>query len=453
MRQIVKSIVEISDPTAKPKVGVRVRGNLDFIEVLNSYPEFQTGINKFEKKKRGRPTDNPSPLEIDYLVSLVDKLYNDQGKTYTRDDRRRLKDLLNRAADGADFFDPIKSKHWIDMFSALDYTLHLFSKNENVDFSIFYSNYISFYSKLNNKKLVPFYARWLKELAALYTIYMHSTYQEFEQTQAILQNALETGLKQSSDLSRSRYETGDVRSHIMTNIFAVYAQDKALILDKLCEYIRSNPKEFVYESGELNSRYRRYYYTIKEMLQLLSQNCDCSFIPSNYFHVFSDENVPYAMKDSQVSEFGNALINEMMFWCHPDDASMFFSEDEKKIDEKRRLCFFVSEKAKYDLKTHSTIVFDIGEYPFERKRTLEEVVDNVVKLLRFIIMIAIIKKNQSNNLNEYETPSRHDVIDSINIVMTRMGLLPLPLQMPISYNDKSYMDFCLRKYIENNFDD
>ena len=121
------------------------------------------------KKKRGRPTSNPSPNEVEYLVSLVEGLYVENGKDYTRDDRRRLKELLNRAVDGADFFDPIRSKHWIDMFSALDRKLHLFTQEESASFEDFYANYISFYGKLNNKKMVPFYARWIKEIAAMYT--------------------------------------------------------------------------------------------------------------------------------------------------------------------------------------------------------------------------------------------------------------------------------------------
>ena len=112
MRQIVETIISFSEDIP---FGVKeIRGNLDFIAILNSYPEFVEGVKGFEKKKRGRPTDNPSPEEVEYLVHLVESLYIEKGKTYTRDDRRKLKDLLNRAVDGADFFDPVKSKHWID---------------------------------------------------------------------------------------------------------------------------------------------------------------------------------------------------------------------------------------------------------------------------------------------------------------------------------------------------
>ena len=59
---------------------IETRGNLDFIEILNSYPEFVEGVKGFEKKKRGRSTDNPSPEEVEYLVHIVESLYIEKGK-------------------------------------------------------------------------------------------------------------------------------------------------------------------------------------------------------------------------------------------------------------------------------------------------------------------------------------------------------------------------------------
>ena len=266
MRRIVETLISFSDDI--PFGVVETRGNLNFIEILNSYPEFAEGAKGFKKNKRGRPTDNPSPKEVEYLVHLVESLYLEKGKTYTRDDRRKLKDLLNRAAEGADFFDPVKSKHWIDMFSALDYKLHVFSQEGNDKFSNFFTNYIEFYSKLNTKKIVPFYARWIKEIAAMYTIYLNETFEEFEKMSVLFQSALTDGIAQASNERRLRYETNAVRNYIMTDVFVAYGKDKDTVLFKLSDYIRKNPDEFVYESGELNSRYRRFYCTIKEMLKL-----------------------------------------------------------------------------------------------------------------------------------------------------------------------------------------
>ena len=448
MRQIVSRIATFGDQKNKIKGAIKVRGNLDFIEILDTYSEFTDGMETFEKTKRGRPTENPSPVEIDYLVHLVNTLYHDKGKKYSSYDRGRLKDLLNRAADGSDFFDPIKSKHWIDMFSALDYNLHLFSKSENTDFSIFYSNYISFYTKLNNKKLVPFYARWLKEIAAMYTIYQHETYQEFEQTQALLQAALEDGIACGTHENASRYETGDMRNHIMTNIFVACCQDKTSILDKLCEYIRANPGEFVYESGELIARYRRYYYTIKEMLQWLDKNGEYPFVNDRFMRIFAEEDVSYDLKDSNIRDFEISLVKEMLFLSRSKENSALTTEEER-----RRLEFFVKDTVKFDKKKNDEIVCEISDAPFQRKRTPEEVVDSVVKLLRFIIMLTILERNMNDDINDYEFPSRREVVHQINQAMTRMGLLPIAAKLPISYNDNSFMDFCVRKYIEEIFEE
>ena len=82
MRQIVRRIITLSNEIPQMDGVIETRGNLDFIEILNSYPEFVEGVKGFEKKKRGRPTDNPSPEEVEYLVHLVESLYIEKGKTY-----------------------------------------------------------------------------------------------------------------------------------------------------------------------------------------------------------------------------------------------------------------------------------------------------------------------------------------------------------------------------------
>ena len=220
-----------------------VRGSLDFIEVLNLYPSFVEGARNFKKRNSGRPTANPSPREVEYLVYLVEKLYLDNGRVYTRDDRRKLKEMLNRAVEGADFFDPVKSKHWIDMFSALDHTLHFFSPEGDERFAVFFTHYVSFYSKLNTKKIVPFYARWIKEIAAMYTVYLNGTFNEFEGIRDALQSALVDGMSNTPCERDLRYRTDAVRNYIMTNIFVAYEKDKKTVL---CAIIsgRTHPSSF-----------------------------------------------------------------------------------------------------------------------------------------------------------------------------------------------------------------
>ena len=446
MRQIVRRIITLSNEIPQMDGVIETRGNLDFIEILNSYPEFVEGVKGFEKKKRGRPTDNPSPEEVEYLVHIVESLYIEKGKTYTRDDRRKLKDLLNRAVDGADFFDPVKSKHWIDMFSALDNKLHIFSQEDNEKFSNFFTNYVSFYSKLNTKKIVPFYARWIKEIAAMYTIYLNETFEEFEETRALLQSALNDGVALAPQERILRYETDAVRNYIMTNIFVAYGKDKDTVLSKLCEYIKENPGEFVYESGELNSRYRRYYCTIKEMLQWLRKQDVLSIADEELIAIFSNDDVDYELKDQKIKELESALVNELLELSQKK-SNIALSED----DELAILEFLVKERAKFDDKTHSEVVIEIDELPFERKRTVEEVVDCVVKLLRLSIMLTVIYQGMNDENNDYEIPLPEDVINNINQIMKRFGLLSLPTHTVNSYNDKSFMDFCIIKCIEESF--
>ena len=446
MRQIVRRIITLSNEIPQMDGVIETRGNLDFIEILNSYPEFVEGVKGFEKKKRGRPTDNPSPEEVEYLVHIVESLYIEKGKTYTRDDRRKLKDLLNRAVDGADFFDPVKSKHWIDMFSALDYKLHIFSQEGNEKFSNFFTNYVSFYSKLNTKKIVPFYARWIKEIAAMYTIYLNETFEEFEETRALLQSALNDGVALAPQERILRYETDAVRNYIMTNIFVAYGKYKDTVLSKLCEYIKENPGEFVYESGELNSRYRRYYCTIKEMLQWIRKQDVLSIADEELIAIFSNDDVDYELKDQKIKELESALVNELLELSQKKSNIALSEDDELDILE-----FLVKERARFDDKTHSEVVIEIDELPFERKRTVEEVVDCVVKLLRLSIMLTVIYQGMNDENNDYEIPLPEDVINNINQIMKRFGLLSLPTHTVNSYNDKSFMDFCIIKCIEESF--
>lgn len=461
MRQVVRRIISLSREIPTMDNIIETRGNLDFIEILNSYPEFVEGVKGFEKKKRGRPTDNPSPEEVEYLVHLVESLYIEKGKTYTRDDRRRLKDLLNRAVDGADFFDPIKSKHWIDMFSALDHKLHVFSKEDNGNFSNFFVNYITLYSKLNTKKIVPFYARWIKEIAAMYTIYLNETFDEFEKTRVLLQDALSKGISQNSRERILNYETNAIRNYIMTNIFMAYGKNKQAVLSKLCDYIIENPDEFVYESGEINSRYRRYYFTIKESLRWITNQAVLSFANDELINVFLDDKVNYDIKDQKIRGFEFQLVNAFLELSQRVNSKKqpvngvnygecFPLTEKEKVD---LLEFYVKERARFDEKTNTQIVLEIDELPFERQRTIEEVVDCVVKLLRLMIMLIIIYQGLNDENNEYEIPSSEDVYNDINQVMEMFGLLPLPAFRSNSYNDKSFLDFCVVKCIEESFEE
>ena len=491
VRRIVRRIISLSREIPKMDDVIETRGNLDFIAILNSYPNYVcqkaafvkkisnrvkelgheisnvddvTNDKKFiqimnsyssydpmsKEKTRGRPSKEYS-VDVCFLSYLVKLLYDKNSKPFSSSDWESVKRGIDNGTSGkADFFDSVRSKHWIDMFSALDYKLHLFSQEGNNKFSNFFTNYVSFYSKLNTKKIVPFYARWIKEIAAMYTIYLNETFEEFEETRVLLQSALNDGVAHASQERSLRYETDAVRNYIMTDIFIAYGKDKDTVLSKLSKYIKENPGEFVYESGELNSRYRRYYCTIKEMLQWLRKQDVLSIADDELLEIFSNDDVDYDLKDQKIKELESALINELLE-LSPKKLKILSEELSEEETELTILEFLVKERAKFDEQTRTEIVIEIDELPFERKRTLEEVVDCVVKLLRLSIMLTVIYQGINDENNDYEIPLPEDVINNINQIMKSFGLLSLPTHTVNSYNEKSFMDFCIIKCIEESF--
>lgn len=476
LAQTVRNIISQRNTIARSNI-VKTRGNLDFLEVLNSYPEFVEGVSNFNKPLRGRPAQNPAPKEVDYLVFLVEKLYIDNKKQFSANDKRQLKALLNRVViEGADLFDPVKSKIWIDIFSALDNSLHIL--NTNNSFAVFFTNYISLYSRINNKKIVPFYARWLKEIAALYTIYCNETVIEFQDTASQLSSALQEGIK--SQTRKSSYETDHIRNYIMTNIFMAYGSQKNEVIPRLCNYVRENPNEFVFESGALNDRYRRFYCTIREALIWIRRSVP-DYFDNTLLDIFINNNVDYRVKDSKIRELETALVKKLLYLYR-----LNYTQKSQKASERIILNFFVAPprefrgdcefkrmvkkdnkstkkiekkyKIKYSKRRFVTIkpeppyeiaIYDNSDFI---DRTPEEVVDCVVKLLRFFIMIIIFAKG-IDGLNDFEIPSSEDLIFDINKVLHSMGLLSLPVHSTTSYNEKSLIDLCVLKCIEESFED
>ena len=446
MKQSAREIMKLYEEVPSMDGIVEVRGNLDFISILNSYPQFVAGKQSFHKKKRGRPAKKPAPKEIDYLVFLVEELYHERGLPYTRDDRRALKDLLCRAADGADFFDPVKAKHWIDIFSALDFNLSIFSHSEEAPFSEFFNHYVTLYSKLNSKKIVPFYARWITEISAMYTIYLHGTIRDFEEIKTLLQTAQKESVKGEARPDVSWQETNTIRRYLMANIFIAYGKKKDEVLGRLCRYISDNPKEFAYESGKLNKRYRRYYCTIREMLVWIGKQRILSFENDELIKAFTEEAVDYELKDSKVKELETLLVKRFFSVYQLKKNVPLTQEEQEGV-----LHALISETALFDEKTGTEIVCELPDAPFERKRTTEESVDSIVKLLRLFIILICMHRGLNEALNDYETFSPEDEIDYINQVMKRMGLLPLPTKIPSSYSEKARLDLSVVLSIAQTF--
>lgn len=449
MEKIIRGIVKWGTKIPNISDIAETNANLDIINILNSYPEFVKGKEFFiqsraGRSRPGRKTNIPSHDEVEYLVNLVEILYTDKNKNYTRNDRRKLKELLNRAIaprsseTGADFFDPIRAKHWIDVFSGLEHNLHFFSKGENSKFLDFFGNYITFYSKLNNKKTVPFYVRWITEISAMYCVFLGETIEELAIIRKRLKEAHEEGRRVAATACRLSHSGTDYIRNQVIDIFVEHGRKKDTVIEKLCEYIKENPIEFAVESGRLNSRYRRYYYTIKEMLEYISQNKVFNFASEELISVFTSDDCNYDTKDGNVRTLEAALVNKLLSLC----------ENDSEMIE-----FFVHKRAKFDEATTSVIVYDIDETPFERPRTIEEVVDCVVKLLRFVIILIPIYSALIVNSYDFEIPSREAIINNINELLKTFDLLPLPEYKVSSYNSRSLLDLCVIKFIDDNFEE
>lgn len=446
MKQILNRIISLSKEFSKEKEFQSKRGNPDFLKILNSYPEFVSAKNDFidnppiREEKRGTKSTADYSIDVCFLAYLVECLYLEKGKVFSSRDRERVTRVVNNTISGdTDFFDPVRSKLWIDVFSAIDHKLNLFTtKKEDDKFADFFTKYILFYSKLNTRQVVPFYARWIKEITAMYTIYLNETYEEFETMTNKLQSALNSSNENNSKKRNLVFETDTVRAHIMSNIFIAYEKNKEVVLSKLFDYIKDNSNEFVYESGALNKRYRRYYCIIKDVLQWLKKQEVVTFSNDEIVSIFTEENIDYSLKDKYVRVFETALIKYLIEL-----------KGDKSEDKYAILRLLLEDTSKFENLSKEEIEFELDEIFFSERRTIEEVVDSVVKILRLLIILNIIYKSDVNN--EWEYPASEDVIDNINQIMKSKGILSLPNYFEKSYNDKSFLDFCVVKCIEESF--
>lgn len=232
----------------------------------------------------------------------------------------------------------------------------------------------------------------------------------------------------------------------MANIFIAYGKKKDEVLGRLCRYISDNPKEFAYESGKLNKRYRRYYCTIREMLVWIGKQRILSFENDELIKAFTEEAVDYELKDSKVKELETLLVKQFFSVYQLKKNVPLTQEEQEGV-----LHALISETALFDEKTGTEIVCELPDAPFERKRTTEESVDSIVKLLRLFIILICMHRGLNEALNDYETFSPEDEIDYINQVMKRMGLLPLPTKIPSSYSEKTRLDLSVVLSIAQTF--
>ena len=484
MKDIINGIRNLSYEIYTMDGVAEKKGNPNFIEILNTYPEFVSAKNNYIASPRAKEETRGSKATIDYpvdilcLAHMVECMHIKNGNKFTSSDWEKTKRLINDGVSGeVDFFDPDKSRAWIDVFSALNSETELFEPHGEGEFINFFESYISLYGKMNTKKTVPFYSRWIREIAVMYTIYLGEPYDKFEKTAARLQSALQKGIEQKQKNQKKRlscYDTDAVRNYMMTNIFMAHKKDKAKVLPLLCKYIISNPDEFVYEKGTSHrKRYRRYYCVIKELLNLTVNGFKFDFGNDELIAIFCNDNVDYSIKDDNIHLLESVLVNKIIDLSkNPDDKlndfenaawlSFLISEPKdvtirKKINDtyhediRTYQLVFAGESIPVEKITQGEIVFEETVNQDMLKRERESVVDSVVKLLRLLVMLLIISKSAGDKKHEWEKSTSSDVIDGINSIMKGLGLLQLPTYSVSSFNEKSMMDFCVLKYIEENF--
>lgn len=459
-------------------------GNPDFISILKSYPEF--------KKAVGEGADDDTV--IGYLIEIVHSLF-DKNDTFTkhppkkRKNSRRSDSKNSRQSnskdphqlerdlrkqfkawkDGVDYFSLPKAKCLTDVFSALDFKLHLLKKNTTDGFYAFFKNYVELYSKLNNKQTVPFYARSIQELAAMYTVYLNETHFEREEIKEKLADALKEDKKGNA---LSRFNTDEVRHYIMTQIFIKADSDgknKAEILKDLCDYIRDNP-------GDFSDENHRFYCNIKAMLRWINNNNELFFCDGELkmFEIFCNDTINYKERDTYLRKLEVLLVAKLL-----DLSVEFLEKNDNEDDSETILSFLVPAKEqtskpiqytrvlkeegkkreitiKYCTKYKVDFTWNENEIVFNntncdsnngsatKKRDLSEVAESVVNLLRVSVMLSIIRSLTKGSI----LPTRDNVIREINKKMAEFGLLSLPTAIPDNYNEKSRMDFCVLQTID-----
>lgn len=199
MEKTIKTVIHIWEESANKNDSKKSQnnGNPCFLEILKTISKYKNGLADFtppETGGRGRNRDDSHAKEELYLSHLVEELYKNRGCEYTSVMREEFsRGIKNGLSGKTDLFEPYLGKRWIDIFSALDAELGIFSKG-GCDFSDFRKNYVSLLSKLNNKRIIPVYTRWLCDIAAMYTVYINETSAYYDRLNNRLISAQRDGL-------------------------------------------------------------------------------------------------------------------------------------------------------------------------------------------------------------------------------------------------------------------
>jgi len=453
MRRILEFIISFMEDFPESEEIRKTSGSLELSSVLNSYPEYKAGKEKFKSEPKPQKSETRGAKQklvysddVEYLAYLVEAFYKENQNEFTVANRRTAREIINKAATGEtkDFFSPSLGKWWIDMFSALEYHLKIFSKNKD-DFETFFENYTELLRKVRTTVEVPFYARWIRDISALYTVYLSETKAFFDNATSMLNDALEKGLTANGTTCfKPNKDTYAVSDYITERIFSVHKKDKEAVLSKLCEYIYSNAGDFVHLRRSPDSHNHRYYCTIKEMLDWLKSQKEVqrlrskegnAFFENELIDVFTGD-VDYELKDSRVKNLERFVVKLFAKISGNSDAQIAqtFIDMDCFIDD---FGYFGGI---------DDIVVSIDDE--NNNHQIEDAVDAITTMLRLFMMVVVIYQSTNESNSEHEIPSKEDIVLKINQTMNKFGLIPLPTHTVSSYNEKTLIDICTINAIE-----
>ncbi len=436
-------------------------GNADFADILREYcdDEYNNSHVRSEDEK--------------FLTALVRNFCISHGVEI---EDRFGEGSIRKALSGKSDIFYSKAYMWIDLFSALDEKFGIFSK-DGEDFDSFYRSYSFLYTQLNNTKLVPFYPRWISEIAAIYTVYMRETHVYYDDARKAMRLAYERGLSEKKETKPS-FNTDTVREgvfSILKKADRVGERSDRATLERLCAYISEHPADFVDEykreksgAGESaqrydsmpSTRYRRSYCAIGEMLDIIGDKnvFDLEFLQSEACKKFRNSS-NYDTKDECIREIEYLIVQEL------SDACVRASDPKPKRDivmefmvgpYNRKLKRVGGEKTGPSFEKYSRTIAEsnngnelMSYYSKNDRyipRPIPEVTDSVIRLLRLIMAMTDIYEQQAEPDIKRQLPPKA-LVSKINKRYGELGILSLPEYQVKFYTLKSLVDVATVRYI------
>lgn len=437
-------------------------GNGDFPQILSSFcgEKFVQGLEPIDV----RSDEDIITKNTKYLQQITHEFWKKHGITV---DERTGENSFRKALSGeSDFFDS-KGYMMVVLFSALDDRFEVFSKGTD-DFDTFYRNYSELYMMLNNTKLVPFYPRWISEIATIYTIYMRGTDEDYKNVLYRLSEAY----TKAEDKPLTLY-TDTVRESvfsIMKKLDRTKESTDRVALCELCAYISEHKGDFVDEynayenadrtedkktyNGAHSTRFRRSYCAIVSMLEYIGSRWDLEFLKGDACRALI-ENEDYSVKDEHIAQLELDIARELCTYCEDPDGAV---NEEYITDD--RLSFLIAPPTvrvkSGKREKQKGIVFAKGKivnfyYSASRTipRTVPEMTDSVLGMLRIIVAVCSIYDNKKAFDPEcIKTP--RSLISSINYEYRDKGVLSLPERNVTTYTGKSLADVSIFMYINRD---